>query len=70
MKGKNVILIILGTSTIAVSLKAAFDLGAKIGIATLLSDLSSEDLSEIMPEEKSGWYKDISSIHKCIKGGK
>lgn len=42
MKGKNVILIILGTSTIAVSLKAAFDLGAKIGIATLLSDLSSK----------------------------
>lgn len=70
MKRKNVILMMLGTSVMAVSLKAAFDLGAKIGIATLLSDLSSDDLSKIMSKEKGGWYKDISNIHKCIKEGK
>lgn len=67
MKGKNVILMTLGTVATAVSLKVAFDFGAKMGIATLLSHLSSEDLSEIIPEEKGGWYRDILKIAQCVK---
>lgn len=67
MKSKNILLVGVGTSVMVVSLKAAFDFGAKMGIATLLSKLSSEDLSEIIPEEKGGWYKDISKITHVIQ---
>lgn len=69
MKGKNIILIGVGggASAIAASLKIAFDFGAKMGIAAVLSDLSLEDISEIVPKEKGGWYKDISEIIEIVK---
>ena len=67
MKGKNIILVGVGTSVIAISLKAAFNFGVKMGIATLLSGLSSKELSEIIPEEKGGWYKDILQITRIIQ---
>lgn len=54
MKGKNIILIGVGASAIAASLKMAFEFGAKMGIATVLSNLSPEDISAIIPKEKGG----------------
>ncbi len=38
-----------------------------MGIAAVLSDLSLEDISEIVPKEKGGWYKDISEIIEIVK---
>lgn len=67
MKTKNIIVIGAGASAIAASLKIAFDFGAKMGIANVLSDLSPEDISAIVPKEKGGWYKDISEIIKIVK---
>ena len=67
MKGKNIILLGVGVSAIAASLKMVFDFGAKMGIATVLSNLSSEDISEIVSKEKGGWYKDISKITEIVK---
>lgn len=68
MKGKNIILIGGGgASAIAASLKMAFEFGAKMGIATVLSNLSPEDISAIIPKEKGGWYKDISEIIEIVK---
>lgn len=67
MKGKNIILVVAGASVVAGSLKVAFDFGAKMGIALLLSDLSSEDISKIVPEEKGGWCKDISKLTNIAK---
>ena len=48
MKGKNIILIGVGASAIAASLKIAFEFGAKMGMAVVLSNLSPEDISEIV----------------------
>jgi hypothetical protein len=38
-----------------------------MGIATVLSNLSPEDISAIIPKEKGGWYKDISEIIEIVK---
>lgn len=62
MKGKNFILIGSGITIAAMSLKAAFDFGAKMGISVILSELPEEDLSQILSIEKGRWYKDISKI--------
>lgn len=67
MKGKNIIL--AGGSAVigAIVLKTTFDFGAKMGIACVLSGLSSEDISKIIPQEKGGWERDISKLIEIKK---